>query len=147
MRFNLKTDGESTIFTEQATFLLHDATYSLVAGRQPLAVRVLSRCSFVLTVVLNLWQHGVPAEAADPVASAADTQAEINTRQKAAGAPALAWAHTYEGKLSRGGTWQDRWKTFGQRSQQSRSPPIRHTAQKSSLSISVSSDWNSSGPL
>lgn len=56
----------------------------------------------------------------------------------------LVW-EAYEGKLSRGGTWQDRWKTFGQRSQHSSSPPIRHTAQKSSLSISASSD--SSGPL
>lgn len=47
--------------------------------------------------------------------------------------------HTHTGKLSRAGTWQERWKTLGQWSQHSSSPPLRHTAQKSSFSIGLTS--------
>ena len=42
---------------------------------------------------------------------------------------------THPGKLSKAGKWQERWYTLGQRSQHSNSPPLRHTAQKSSFSI------------
>lgn len=41
----------------------------------------------------------------------------------------------HPGKPSRAGRWQERWNTLGQRSQHSNSPPLRHTAQKSSFSI------------
>lgn len=83
------------------------ATYSLVKSRQPLAQWVLSRCSLVLAVVLDLWLQDVPAEAADPVASAADAQTEMSTRQTwrdgVQRAPVVV-REAYEGKLSRGGT-------------------------------------------
>lgn len=41
----------------------------------------------------------------------------------------------HPGKLSKAGTWQERWYTLGQRSQHSSSPPLMHTAQKSSFSM------------
>lgn len=47
-----------------------------------------------------------------------------------------AWTGmAHPGKPSKAGRWQERWNTLGQRSQHSSSPPLRHTAQKSSFSI------------
>lgn len=41
----------------------------------------------------------------------------------------------YLGRLGRQGTWHCRWNTRGQVSQQSSSPPLRHTAHQSSFEL------------
>lgn len=54
--------------------------YSLVTGWQSIYRCVFSRCSLVLTVVLDLWLHDVSAQAAHPVASEQDEeQHQVNT--------------------------------------------------------------------
>ena len=41
----------------------------------------------------------------------------------------------YLGRVARQGTWHCKWKTLGQVSQQSSSPPLRHTAHQSSFEL------------
>ena len=41
----------------------------------------------------------------------------------------------YLGRVARHGTWHCKWKTLGQVSQQSSSPPLRHTAHQSSFEL------------
>lgn len=62
--------------------------------------------------------------------------------------PAKWWpwmGKTHPGKLSKAGKWQERWYTLGQRSQHSNSPPLRHTAQKSSFSIGAGGPFLTTG--
>lgn len=70
-----KTTQTTIIIITAAT----ETTYSQVTCSQPVSRSVFSRCSLILTVVLDLWLHSVSAQAAHPVASEQDKkQHQVN---------------------------------------------------------------------